>query len=546
MPRPHRECKLAIIGFGPRGLGALEALATAAQDRDYLFTIDIFDPTDALGAGPNFHPDEHDLCELNIPVRALEITPPDILRPHIAPFDIWWDENSTPETFPPRRALGAYLEARFAALRAASATLKIAHHAACATALERRSTGWWILSEDAPHGPYDEVLICVGQPATAPDPQLQRWQNHAQDRGLDLCPAYPVTALLTHAQAWQGRVVAIRGLGLSTHDVLRGLTLGLKGRFEGGRYIRSGAEPSKIIPFSFNGLAPAPKPATAEIDAQFDLTAAEISAFTDAMTRALSQAGATALETICAALISPVSRILDSCGATTCEDDIAHWLEIERCADATHEHGDTLEELRRTIAMARGRTPPAIDYTIGQIWRKLQNEIRAAFNSAEISPATAKAVIKFDEGLKRFSYGPNIVASEQLEMLIKDGLVSLRIVEDPDIALCAQGWQLVEGEDEMLATAMIDAVLPSPDLDHVTDPLIRRAVEGGFILPLDEGLGAQTSPDGSLNLRDLAGARSACLLGRLSLGSVIAADSLHDCFGASTDRWAQGVLERRG
>ena len=35
-----------------------------------------------------------------------------------------------------------------------------------------------------------------------------------------------------------------------------------------------------------------------------------------------------------------------------------------------------------------------------------------------------------------------------------------------------------------------------------------------------------------------------CLLGRMSLGSVIAVDSLHDCFGEAAKRWAKGMAER--
>jgi len=37
-----------------------------------------------------------------------------------------------------------------------------------------------------------------------------------------------------------------------------------------------------------------------------------------------------------------------------------------------------------------------------------------------------------------------------------------------------------------------------------------------------------------------------CLLGRLALGSVVAADSLHDCFGEASHRWAEGVVDRLG
>ena len=50
--------------------------------------------------------------------------------------------------------------------------------------------------------------------------------------------------------------------------------------------------------------------------------------------------------------------------------------------------------------------------------------------------------------------------------------------------------------------------------------------------------------DGTVVGRDGAPQAGLYLLGRLSLGSVIAADSLHDCLGAAADRWAEGVMAR--
>ena len=34
------------------------------------------------------------------------------------------------------------------------------------------------------------------------------------------------------------------------------------------------------------------------------------------------------------------------------------------------------------------------------------------------------------------------------------------------------------------------------------------------------------------------------VLGRMASGSVIAVDSIHDCFGAAAERWAEGVAAR--
>ena len=65
----------------------------------------------------------------------------------------------------------------------------------------------------------------------------------------------------------------------------------------------------------------------------------------------------------------------------------------------------------------------------------------------------------------------------------------------------------------------------------------------GEAITLDD-LGARTAPDGRLIDRNEKPVPGLSLLGRLALGSVIAADSLHDCFGEASSRWADGVLRR--
>ncbi|WP_458792850.1 FAD/NAD(P)-binding protein [Yoonia sp. MH D7] len=89
MTRHTKDRRIAIVGFGPRGLGALEALGTASTQKLTKITIDIFDPQHHLGAGPNFAPDQSPLSLLNIPVRALDIDPPAFLSGKIGTFADW-------------------------------------------------------------------------------------------------------------------------------------------------------------------------------------------------------------------------------------------------------------------------------------------------------------------------------------------------------------------------------------------------------------------------------------------------------------------------
>ncbi|MFY0635440.1 MAG: FAD/NAD(P)-binding protein [Vannielia sp.] len=518
--------RIAIIGMGPRGLGAAEALAARAAPE--ALRVEIFDPVRPCGAGPNFSPDESDLCLLNLPVRAVDIAPGAVGR-----FADWLGETDG-ERFPPRSDLGRYFAARFEALEAALAPVM---HAARVSRIAREEDGWWLEAEGR-HGPFDEVLTTQGQPQSEPDPQLERWQEHARAHGLPLQPAYPGTAMLRAAEGWAGKVVGVRGLGLSTLDVLRLLTLGLGGRFEEGGYLPSGREPAKILPFSLDGQAPAPKPATAEVDAGFDPEPGETRAFVAALAEAVALPAAAALERVCAALVAPGVRLT---GAEKLQ--VEAWLAAERDSPGSQETREATEALEAHMEMARGGAAD-VGYALGQVWRKWQNELRQGFNPARMAPETAAALLHFDDGLKRFSYGPPLRSAEELLALIRAGLVDMRAVDDPDIRLVPEGWVLDGDGGALKAGAMVDAVLPSPALAPVTDPALARLRDTGWLHPVAEGLGAATSPEALALLVDGRPADGLAVLGRMAAGSVIAVDSIHDCFGAAADRWAEGVVAR--
>ena len=542
MTLEKKVVRLAVVGFGPRGLGAIEALATKSEESRHHIQIDIFDPVEHPGAGPNFDPDQSDECILNIPIRLLDIDPPDLVSQHIQAFSDWSAKAYEPNDFPPRSDVGAYLNARFKAVCDATAgRFDVIRYRSRVTHLKTSDDGWFLQAGKSEFGPYAEVLLTQGQPETAPDEQLERWGAYANTHDLDLINAYPASDLLNAAQDWTDKTVAIRGLGLSTFDVVRLLTKGLGGTFLDGEYRASGKEPRAILPFSLTGLPPAAKPATQEIDDHFNTTDEETCAFEDALARATALTPKVAIQTIYDALIAPILRISSDCSGSLSSGDVRRWFEVERDSPGAQDTRDTVEAFKSDIDMAHGRIPPSIGYIVGQIWRKWQNIIRQGFNPITIQADTATAIIAFDEGLKRFSYGPPVSASEEMLILIEQGLVCVSVVDDPDILLEHDGWRISDRDDEVFASVMIDAVLPSPDLDAITDPLVSSCISNNHMHAFADGFGASTISNGELYGM---GSDGLCMLGRLTLGSVIAVDSLHDCFGASTKRWADGVIAR--
>lgn len=539
--------RIAIVGLGPRSLGALEALVAHLADSGCRVTVNVFEPSDAPGAGPNFHPDESPLCLLNIPFRDIAIRPPAFSR--VGSFGAWYAEHTgkqaDPDGFPPRADLGRYLQARLDdLLDAGKGAITIIPEKVAR--IERSDAGWRVQAGDQPRALYDEVLLTPGQPETAPDDQLAEWQDHARHSQGQLAQAYPAAQLAERAQDWTGRTVAVRGLGLSTFDVLRVLTCGQGGRFDAQGYHPSGREPAVIYPFSLNGHPPFPKPATQALDARFDLHSSEIDRFSQAMGQAAVADPDTARAVINATLEPVVTRILADCGVTAPKEAVADWLHAE-WTDAGSQEKDLspIDILRTGIALADGSRAPTTGYAVGQVWRKAQDALRAGYNPVETPAETAQALVGFDEGLKRYSYGPPLSASRELMALIHAGIVDLDLAVDPDFTLTDSGWTLETRGNTACVSVMIDAVLPAPDLSAITAAPVYALVESGALSSLAQGLAARTVPDGQVLDEQARLVPQLCLLGRLAQGSVIAVDSLHDCFGKSSDRWAKGVCARQ-
>ena len=543
MDRHSTSARIAVIGLGPRGLGALESLAALLQGQGAPLSVDVFDPFPAKGAGPNFDPQESATCLLNIPFRDIAIDGPAFSR--CGGFGAWLGGRAAPDSFPPRADLGRYLEARLADL-VDLGLLDMTFLAQSVDTIAKADGGWTLRAGGTSHGPYAEVLLTVGQPAVTPDEQLAAWQDHAAASTAVLEQAYPARRLTAKAADWTGKGVAIRGLALSAFDILRVLTTGQGGRFAQGRYYPSGREPARILPFSLDGKPPYPKPATAALDAAFTPLPAETEAVAAAIAAAVQDTPAGAEQRINAALAPAALRIMRAHGAAPAPRMIADWLQTEWSAPGQQEHGDAREILQNGIAIAAGLSPPTIGYTIGQLWRKWQNDLRAGYNSALPSPETARAILGFDEGLKRYSYGPPLTSSRELKALLDCGLVDLDLCADPEIAMTGSGWTLSKGARMADVSVMVDGVMPPPDLSRIYADPMAGLVASGKVVAHGAGLSARTAPDGCV--MDEAGRPlpGLCLLGRLALGSVIAVDSLHDCFGRAGDRWAEGVLRRLG
>lgn len=539
----EKTSTIAVVGMGPRGLGALEALVEQFQNEDRSVSIDVFEPFPFLGAGPNFSPDESPLCLLNLQIRGIDLRPPSFSN--CGGFAEWLGTSPDPDSFPSRADLGRYLEARYEDLLAQGA-MRINRISERVDCIKPCAGGWQLNFGGRWRGPYREVLLTLGQPKTVPDDQLTEWKDHAMRPNVYLAESYPAKHLAEQAVEWCGKTAAIRGLGLSVFDVIRALTIAQGGRFHDHGYSASGREPRQIIAFSLDGKSPFPKPETERIDASFDPLPNETEAFSAALDRAANSDPETAAELITAALAPVVDRLMQGAGAPIGTQDVYEWLEREWGSPGSQEMDGPLETLRMGIELAEGSRTPTIGYSVGQIWRKWQNMLRSGFNPAEVEAETAKAIVNFDEGLKRYSYGPPVSSAREMENLIAAGILDLSFAKNPEIEMTDTGWVLKKDGEAAPVSIMINAVLPSPDLSKVVASLVSDLISQGLMQPVSEGFAAKTAADGRLVDRQGDPLAGLCVLGRMALGSVVAADTLDNCFGEDASRWATGVLDRLG
>lgn len=531
------------MGGGPRGLAALDALARHHAYGGLPVRATLFEPAPSPGAGPNYDPAQAPLNLLNIPLRDIRLAG----AAGIGTFRDWASRQRPmpdEDMFPPRAMMGAYLHARFEALRRSLAgVLEL-----CVVAREvvscRPDTAGWLLgmADGKEEGPFDEVVLCVGhQPVE--DGEIERWRRHASETGAVLADAYPSETLLAAAD-WGGRTVAIRGFGLAMIDVTRVLTEGLGGRFEAAGpqdgkllYRPSGREPAMLVPFSLDGMPPAPKPASGTVDERFMVDDEERAAFRDAVEQVVHR-DETGLETLFGVLASIAGKRLPRGGKAR----VRKWLDAGAGDDPEVADDERpAEAMARYLAMAHGEAPASVGYTTGQVWRHLQNDLRQAYNPHSKSAACAQALIDFDEGLKRFSYGPPAEATARLLALVEAGRLSLHRVADPDIACVGEGWRVAEDGGADVASAMVDSVLAGPRLAKVSAPLVAGLRKDGLLVAMSDKLGARVSPAGQALDANGRPVEGLSVLGRLASGAVIASDSLHDCFGEAVERWAKRV-----
>ena len=572
--------KIAIVGFGPRGLSALENLFLESfnQKLKTKFTVTLFENTSQLGSGKIWNTDQPEINWINISERALknlkgrpEIKIHDITIPSFPSYIQWLPKkekklkNTDADRFPPRKKMGKYLNERSASIlnvleennlvRVVNLVIKnvdLQKDTLILTSLENHSFS------------FDEVLISIGHQPTKIPEDVKEYQIASYNKNFScFVETYPLSTIINSKEIDKEKNVAIRGLGLAMIDVVRALTVEKGGIFDlqnknnfASKFITNEGVPKQILPYSLDGLPMVPKPLNPKLDNAFKISEKQAHLFENEINKVAKGIKKVSdnsfLKNIIAKISSEIFIELENNNATEkrskeeLENTIVNWLSDIKFKDDLVEDifSDTVTLIESFVEMACGEKPISLDYCVGQVWRHCQPIFYKSFSHAKVSEEIIAAVIELDEQIKRYSYGPPVESMQQILALSKANILNFEYCNNPKITISEKALHFENKKDKTDVQILINSVLDPPKLLEVTSPIIQNLLKNDLIEPIHSELGIHTQEDGRIISSDSKKNIPLAVLGRLSKGSVVGVDAILECFGIRINNWAKGVVKR--
>ncbi len=568
--------RIAIVGLGPRGLSALENLMIESQRSGILNQIDLilFEESPHLGNGPVYAIDQPESNWINITERILvldkrpEITFANYIVPEFPSYHEWAGirpsdiSGNEPDTFPPRAKVGKYLNERFHSLFDAiqpGEKLQLINERVQKIQVKSQTTlKIKLISGKAFEA--NEVLLAIGHQPTFDDEQIKEWHNFFQNNpAVHLCKEpYPVEGILMNPLLEKNCSVAIRGFGLAMMDVVRAIALQF-GEFNSRNkqlsYVKTSDIKIVIYPFSLDGLPMSPKPLNKAIDNSFKPSKEQKRRFAELIgdKKKQEQAGSAdfliqAISPIVADIYLTIHNNHESLTPEDVQDVMANWLRDESYKHEllTSSSLSAKEMMIQYVRMATAELKTNLNYCLGQVWRHCQPILYKELSYNECSEEVLAELIKLDERIKRYSYGPPVESIQQLLALSEAGIIDLSFVNNPDIEINKDGWLLKKNNEQSSVSLMIDSVLDSPKLKKIDSSIIKELLNDELIEPIHSKLGVLTNEEGIVLSSENKENLPIAILGRLAKGTLIGVDAILECFGDRPNKWAKGVIKRLG
>ncbi len=556
-----RPClRVAIVGFGPKGLFALERLLHHAHrlSPHAMLEIDIFEPHPVPGAGPVYDPGQPEYLRMNVPADHLDMWDADSRAAPTSEqlsFSEWrraTEQRSGDDRYPPRGQVGRYLAEGFTRLRRHVPTgTSVTLWPVAACAVHRVRSNWAIVGEDHTTRRYDEVLVSVGH-GIRDEPCPARPWNHA----APLIPAvFPVTDRLSPEQVAPGATVAIRGFALTFLDAAITLSEGRGGVFEtDGHPYRLHYTPSKqdvgvMVPFSRTGWPMMAKP---ELELAAGIPALE----------SITNSGQEQILTLSEGfgLRDDLLAILTSTSAASLLSARGHRLSGERLRRATTTAGRWLgtacdgapptvmrgvaASLERSLDVSTGLHPPDLHWALGHTWRSLYPALVARLSGTGLADRDWPEFRSLAAQMERVSFGPPTMNAAKLLALIAAGRIDLSHVTAARMSTVNGITSIWSRGRERVVDAVVNAVLPGPGVPERLGGLLGQMVADGYARIVSRGRGLEVAPDSGCIGRDGRRTPGLCAIGRPTEDSVIGNDTLSRTLHPQADLWGHDVARR--
>lgn len=566
---------LAIIGLGPRGSYAFERLIHQLHAHQCLDAIQImlFEMSDETGNGQVYNLSQPDSNWINISERMLELDARKVITVHghhipgFPSYHTWagidMDTQATSEhdTYPPRAHVGKYLKERFQSLYSALKKLGIiTMHQEKVEKIETENDGLYtIITSQKTHAHVDEILITIGHQPTEYDAQMADWKLFTKKKKHVTLfeDPYPVRHYTNHQFFDENATIGIRGFGLAMIDVARAIAerFGTFAMLDEStnqvEYTSSHDIHDLLIPFSLDGLPPSPKPLTPAIDDWFKPHSAQVDVFKRSIGNKEAQKNAKNAQFVIDAITPIAATIFDRLIEKTIslheiEFHIGSWLKDAeyQCSLLIPRNQSPGTTMKALVDMATGERTASLDFCVGQVWRHCQPTMYDQLSYSDCKDEVIAEIIRLDERMKRYAYGPPVESIQQILALKEAGVLNLDFIADPNITCHDDGWRFSNGNSSITVNMMINSVLDSPKIRDVCSGLITHLLSDKKIQPINDDLGIMTTEEAMVISKNDNINTSVALLGRLAKGTLIGVDAILECFGKRADNWAEAAAKR--
>jgi len=545
--------RIAMVGCGPRGLFALEALSRKllASGTTLPIAITIYDPAVHPGAGNVYAIDQPHFLRMNFASDRIDAWKKGNDRPNGSPSLVDWlaehrPEMASPDGFVPRAVVGEYLHKCFLdVVQSLKPFAAIDMRREAVTSVERVETVWNLATATGSRE-FDEVVMAVGHEGWRPPTELPRVERN---RLVDC--VFPVQRQLSLARIRSGQRVAVRGFGLTSIDAILALTEGRGGRFRWSAdecvYESSGDEPAVIIPYSRTGRPMLAKPVQSKMTLPAELRnvwrrgratitgtrrPVDRRSFQRDIWKPIEESAARALQLVTNA---------HGGGGPDDTSQVREWFQGWRTA--TFDSQLALDVMRTSLSVATGRKQPDLAWAIGEAWRNLYPALVECVSHGGLGDEVWPDFQSVAGEMERLSFGPPAENLARILALVDAGIVDLRFVAGASITSDSTSLELATVRDATAVDVIVNAVIPSP-LELSRQGPLSPMLQRGLIHRCNPFTGIKIDSSGRAVSDAHDDAEGLTVFGRVTEGCVLGNDTLNRELHPQIENWAASLLHR--